>query len=76
MLDVLPPAPDEPKEDEAREKAVDRALDALAEHYEDIHIFGVYKNGNRTSRFDKGRGNYYSRYGAVRQWVLKEEQDP
>lgn len=71
------PAPDEPTaEDKVREKAVERALDALAEHYDAVHVFGVYKEGDRTARYDKGRGNYYARYGMVRQWVIREEMDP
>ncbi len=70
------PAPDEPTAaDKVREKAVERALDLLAEHYDAVQIFGSYKEED-TKRYVKGRGNYYARYGMVRQWVLREEREP
>lgn len=70
------PAPDEEKEDKVREAAVDKALNMLAEHYDAIQIFGTYQTKDKTSRYDKGRGNFYTRYGMVRSWVVREEMDP
>lgn len=75
MLDTdATPAPDEPATDKAREEVVERALNILTEHFEAVHIFGCYSDGKRSSRYDLGRGNYYTRYGMVRDWVNREER--
>lgn len=74
--DILP-APDEPqKEDKIREDVVDKALNMLAEHYDAVQIFGTYQTQDKTSRYDKGRGNFYTRYGMVKSWIKREELDP
>ncbi len=71
------PAPDESsKEDKVREACVDKALNMLSEHYDAVQIFGTYQDGQKTSRYAKGRGNHYARYGMVRSWVVREELDP
>lgn len=73
----LPPAPDEPTAaDKVRADKVDLALNALAEHFDAVHIFGSYKNEDKTSMYNRGRGSYYARYGMVKQWIIREELEP
>lgn len=75
MLDTdATPAPDEPATDKAREEVVERALNILTEHFEAVHIFGCYSTKDNSSRYEKGRGNYFTRYGMVRDWVNREER--
>ncbi len=67
------------------EKAVDpdlvliqKAIDLLSEHFDSVQIFANrYESGekNGTIHVDLGYGNWYSRYGQVRDWlILKDEE--
>lgn len=63
-----------PEEQERLEKVVDRMLAQLSEHFDNIQIF-VSKNpqgkAQETVSFRKGLGNYFARYGHVRDWLVE-----
>lgn len=66
--------PEDPDK-EKREKIVKQALDTLAEHFEAVILFACYKNGEDSVRYNRGRGNHYTRYGMVRDWVCEQERE-
>jgi hypothetical protein len=49
----------------------------LAEHFDSVHIsctrFDAESEG--TVNVHWGEGNWFARYGSVRAWLLKQEQD-
>jgi Uri superfamily endonuclease len=76
MIDALgDPEPEKSAREIAMEKKVDRALADLAEHFDAVHIFGTYSDKDKSSRFDKGRGNFYTRYGMIKDWCNREERE-
>lgn len=47
----------------------------LAEHFDTVQIFCTKQRGKNTFTFDTGSGNWYARYGQVREWSLKQEKN-
>ena len=49
---------------------------ALLEHFDSVQIFTVKNNKDEklSTSFHWGSGNYFSRYGQVKQWVIGEEE--
>lgn len=61
-------------------KAFDKIVDAharqLSEHFDCVHIFCMFHEGDDkggTFRTSKGFGNYFSRYGQIKHWIIGEE---
>lgn len=76
MIDSMgSPEPEKSTAEKAMEKVVDQALNTLAEHFDAVHIFGCYSDKDKSSRYDKGRGNHYTRYGMIKDWVNREERE-
>lgn len=49
--------------------------DVLRKQFDSVQIFVTKENGDNTTRLiTSGRGDYYARVGAVRQWVGREER--
>jgi hypothetical protein len=48
----------------------------LGEHFDTVHILAtkLTDDGRDTVKFSWGKGNWYARYGQIREWVLLEEQ--
>ncbi len=46
----------------------------LEEHFDSVQIICTRREEAGTIRADWGSGNWYARYGSVREWVLKEEE--
>jgi hypothetical protein len=68
---------EEPNEDEDRDMAIlDSHVAQLCEHFDTVQIFVTRQNGeeNVTMTADKGNGNWYARYGQVREWITKQEE--
>lgn len=63
--------PETPIEDEA----IEHALAILTEHFDSVQIFGTRLADDRASTlaFTGGSGDWYARYGLVREWVLGNE---
>lgn len=57
-------------------RRIDAAINLLSEHFETVQIFTTRHEENAigTVRACKGSGNYYARYGQVKQWVIQEER--
>lgn len=73
MSDPLPVQP----EMNAADKIVNRFLDEIGEHVDSAQVFVTRKrdDGNQgTSHMAKGTGNWFSRYGQIKIWVLREEE--
>jgi hypothetical protein len=61
-------------EDEQRERDIarlDAAAQLLMEHFDSVQIFATRYDGYQrgTAGASAGRGNWYARYGAVKEWV-------
>lgn len=52
---------------------LDRILAQLSEHFDSVQIFATRHNGDHTLSAQRGTGNWYSRYGAVREWVAQQD---
>lgn len=62
---------------EAQVKILNDCLDKLGEFYDSVHIFATRhepENEGQTLSSNKGRGNWFSRYGQVREWLIREEE--
>lgn len=57
--------------------AVKKALQDLGEHFDSVMIFCTRHEGDDrgSARVAKGTGNWYARYGQVREWLVKEEEE-
>lgn len=54
------------------------ACDRLAAHFETVQIFATRANkggeDGSTLMFNQGSGNYFARYGQVKDWIIREEE--
>lgn len=57
------------------EELVKKALNDLAEHFDAVAIFGCYTDGDDSVRYYKGRGNRYTRYGMIKDWVNQMDRE-
>lgn len=58
-------------------KRVTEALNSLGEHFDSVHIFATRHEPateNGTVAVQRGVGNWFARYGQVREWVLKRDE--
>jgi hypothetical protein len=57
-------------------KRINAALDVLSEFYESTQIFCTAHDAstNRTRAISLSRGNYYTRYGHVKEWLLEQDE--
>jgi hypothetical protein len=46
----------------------------LAEHFDTVQIFVTHQEGEITTSAIEGAGNWFARYGQVRQWVEYEHK--
>lgn len=56
---------------------LERACEALGEHFDSVQIFVTrHEPGalNGTIHANWGCGNFFTRYGVVRQWLIKEDE--
>jgi uncharacterized Zn finger protein len=56
---------------------VDKAIQLLGEHFDSVQVFTsryepTLEDGTVSVR--KGNGDWYSRFGQVKEWVIKEEE--
>jgi len=54
-----------------------QAVNALAEHFDCVEILvSRHENGvaNGTMHISYGAGNWFARYGQVRQWLIQQDQ--
>lgn len=67
-------------EDQMREAdwgRVEKALDVLSEHFDAVQIFASRcESGelNGTIRVERGSGNWFARYGQIRSWVIRMDE--
>lgn len=57
-------------------KLIDEFLDRVMEHVDSVQVFINKKatDGEDGTRFiSKGRGNWFARYGHVKNWTIREE---
>lgn len=55
---------------------IKEATNKLAEHFEDVQIFACSKEdgGEGTSVFRFGTGNWYARYGMIKEWMIYQDE--
>lgn len=55
---------------------VQQHVNQLAEHFDSVQIFVTAYDGShdRTRTVNLGAGNWFSRYGQVREWVIYEDE--
>lgn len=61
--------------DKADTAALNRALDTLIERFETVTIFATKHETEDSSSYCVGRGNWFARYGQVRNWLIKREEE-
>lgn len=66
---------DEPEHEEMRR--VREACETLNEHFDAVHIFAsVHEAGQEdgTVNVSYGLGNWFARYGQIREWLVKTDE--
>ena len=51
-----------------------KACADLGEFFDNVQIFAARQEVEGTVNVNWGSGNWFARYGQVRQWVVKEDQ--
>jgi len=58
--------------------ALDRVLAQLTEQFDSVQIIATRHRGagvgEQTWLMHRGTGNWYARYGAVREWLAREDE--
>jgi hypothetical protein len=55
---------------------VRKAMEQIGEHFDNVQIFATrHESGKGTINIHMGNGNWYARYGQVKEWIVKEEED-
>ena len=59
----------------SRTDIIDRAIDALMEHFEAVQILATTRDGHTGDTYDwmRGRGNWYARTGLAHSFIKKDE---
>ncbi len=57
-------------------KMLDKHVNELSEHFENVHIFVTRHEGEKdqTRCVNRGSGNWFARYGQIREWLVYEDQ--
>lgn len=57
-------------------KLVQLAVDQLIEHFDTVQVLVTRCNGDEdgTVSVSLGAGNWFARYGHVKDWIVKEEE--
>lgn len=68
------------EEDQAKVVAhIRKIAEGLTEHYDAVHIFAsrfeTDKEGGNSITVNVGEGNFYTRYGQIREWVTRKEAE-
>lgn len=57
------------------ERMINAHLSALSEHFDSVQIFvSSLKPDGGTRSISKGRGNWFTRYGQVSEWCIREDE--
>ncbi len=59
-------------------KRVEQHANALAEHFDSVQIFVTRHEAGRkegTVNVNLGAGNWFTRFGQVKEWILRVEED-
>lgn len=71
---------EEQKQEQLDMEALDKAADALAERFPSVQIFvhrerkASVKSHNLQTCISVGRGDWYARYGQIREWMIEIEE--
>jgi len=57
-------------------KMINKHLDTLIEHFDSVQIFATRQSSHNdgTVHINIGRGNYFARYGQIKEWIIVEEE--
>jgi hypothetical protein len=56
---------------------IEKAIETLGEHFDTVQIFCTRSEGQAegTTFVTRGTGNWFARYGSIRLWMEREEND-
>lgn len=62
---------------EERGAIIERALALVAEHFDAVEILAsrVADGGDETEMYARGAGNFYTRLGMARDWLVRCDED-
>lgn len=55
-------------------KLIEETVDNLSQHFDTVHVLATRYEGSDTLNISKGSGNWYARYGQMREWLLKADE--
>lgn len=55
-------------------KMIREHANQLGEHYENVQIFCSQRDGEKTLELQVGIGNFNARYGQIKRWVIRTEE--
>lgn len=61
-------------EREAQFKLVEKAVQDLCEHFDSVQIYATSQTEKGALKFSWGAGNWFTRYGQVKEWIVREEE--
>lgn len=66
----------EENEEEQLRDRIDKAAEELGEHVDSVQIIITYHRGDRgeSASYSNGKGCFYARMGAVKEWVIRQDQ--
>jgi len=64
----------QPHEGDSTDKEVTKHINALMEHFDTIQVFGTRETEEGTQTYTSGAGNWYARYGQVKEWMIKQDE--
>lgn len=66
-----------PKEQRENDiQLLEQAIQLIGEHFDTVHIFVTRHEPeieDGTVHCQKGTGNWFARYGSIKEWVIREE---
>ena len=64
------------EEDQRSRATIQRYLDQLSAQFSEVHIFvSQYEpTTGQTRTIDMGAGNWYARYGLIKEWITRQEE--
>lgn len=68
---------DQRPQDEIDLERVRKCCESLAEHFDSVQILCTRNTGEKdgnTVNVSMGRGNWFARYGQIREWLTKQEE--
>lgn len=56
------------------ETITEECINKLIEHSDSVRIFATFQEDDITKSLTLGRGNFYSQYGLIKEWLIRQDE--